>query len=177
MPCHFHYSHFIVTIFVYHDKTLKFTNNERHQKVCWDSFGHLILIISLFCIINMRAQRGHAHLPIVQALRLPEPTKKPNLRAVTCVEEERKKEERIMPSLVATTSALARTPWLPLQLWEHRQTALLIVQPAGVLKIQEQNRSQKQCHLPPSEYSCTLIISCLKFVFTLFTMWKIQFKA
>ena len=61
----------------------------------------------------MCAQRGRAHLPIVQALRLPEPTKKTNLRAVTCMEEERKKEEeeeRIMPSLVATTSALARKP-------------------------------------------------------------------
>ena len=67
---------------------------------------------------------GGAHVPIAHALRLPEPIKKPKsegcvpllrsgplaaLRFGCMWKERRKKEERIMPSLVASMSALART--------------------------------------------------------------------
>ena len=74
---------------------------------------------------------GGAHLSIVHTHRLQEPTKKtksegcvPLLRSgplaalrfgSTCIEEEEeRKEERIMPSLVATTPALARTTFAPI---------------------------------------------------------------
>ena len=85
---------------------------------------------------------GGANLPIAHALCLPEPTKKTNLRVVSLRfapvlwppsylevrgRKERKKEEgkkeegkkeegRIMPSLVATTSALTRTTFAPILL-------------------------------------------------------------
>ena len=68
----------------------------------------------------VRAEGG-VQLPIAHALRLTESTKNPNLRAVSLRFASvlwppsglevcgRKEEERIMPSLVAITSALART--------------------------------------------------------------------
>ena len=68
----------------------------------------------------MRLPRGGTQFPIAHAFRLPEPTKKKNLRAAKGSErsvgtqyvegkKERNKQERIMPNLVDTTFALACT--------------------------------------------------------------------
>ena len=66
---------------------------------------------------------GGAHLPIAHALHLPDPTNKPKSKDVSLrfaasfgrpqilkYVEGKRKEERIMQSLVATMSALARKP-------------------------------------------------------------------